>query len=89
MATHFISESRIRSQRFYTVMRESKIKFYTTSVAAARYWIKNCSEAPPLALNGAEMTSEVSAEVSPVGEGSTASQDPQSKPAEEPPAAKV
>ncbi len=89
MATHFISESRIRSQRFYTVMRESKIKFYTTSVAAARYWIKNCSEVPPLALNGAEMASAVSAEVSPPGEGSTASKDPQSKPAEEPPAAKV
>ena len=49
MATHFISESRIRSQRFYTVMRESKIRFYTTSVAAARYWIKNCSDSPPLA----------------------------------------
>ena len=88
MATHFISESRIRSQRFYTVMRESKIKFYRTSVAAARYWIKNCSEAPPLALNGAKMASEVSADVSPPGEGSTASQDPQSKP-KEPPAAKV
>jgi hypothetical protein len=89
MATHFISESRIRSQRFYTVMRESKIRFYTTSVAAARYWIKNCSEAPPLALNGAEMATEVSAEVSPAGDSATASQDPHSKPAEEPPAAKV
>jgi len=89
MATHFIAESRIRSQRFYTVMRESKIRFYTTSVAAARYWVKNCSEAPPLALNGAEMATEVSAELSPPEDGSTASQDPQSKPAEEPPAAKV
>ena len=89
MATHFISESRIRSQRFYTVMRESKIRFYTTSVAAARYWVKNCSEAPPLALNGAEMATEVSAEVSPAEDSATASQDPQSKPAEEPPAAKV
>ena len=88
MATHFISESRIRSQRFYTVMRESKIKFYTTSVAAARYWIRNCSEAPPLALN-AEMAAEVSAEVSPPGEGPAVNQDPQSKPAEDPPAAKV
>ena len=89
MATHFISESRIRSQRFYTVMRESKIRFYTTSVAAARYWIRNCSEAPPLALN-AEMATEVSAEASsPAGDSATASQDLQSKPAEEPPAAKV
>ena len=35
-------------------MRESKIKFYTTSVVAARYWIKNCSEAPPLHSNGQE-----------------------------------
>ena len=90
MATHFISESRIRSQRFYTVMRESKIRFYTTSVAAARYWIKNCSEAPPLVFNGAEMAAEVSAEVSPPpGEGPAVNQDPQSKPAEDPPAAKV
>ena len=88
MATHFISESRIRSQRFYTVMRESKIRFYTTSVAAARYWIKNCSEAP-LALNGAEMASEVRAELSPPGEGPAVNQDPQSKSAEDPPAAKV
>jgi hypothetical protein len=88
MATHFISESRIRSQRFYTVMRESKIRFYTTSVAAARYWIRNCSEAPPLALN-AEMATEVRVEASPTGDDQTANQDPQSKPAEDPPAAKV
>lgn len=54
MSSHLIQESRISSQRFYTVMRESKIKFYTTSVAAARYWIKNCSEAPPLHTNGKE-----------------------------------
>ena len=70
-------------------MRESKIRFYTTSVAAARYWVKNCSEAPPLALNGAEMATEVSAGLRPTGDDSTASQDSQSKPAEEPPAAKV
>ena len=89
MATHFITESRIRSQRFYTVMRESKIRFYTTSVAAARYWIKNCSEAPPLAVNGAEIAAEVSAEDSPPGEGPAVNQDPQSKSAEDPPAAKV
>ena len=89
MATHFISESRIRSQRFYTVMRESKIRFYTTSVAAARYWIKNCSEAPPLALNGAEMASEVRAELSSLGEGPAVNQDSQSKPVEDPPGAKV
>lgn len=67
MSSHLIQESRISSQRFYTVMRESKIKFYTTSVAAARYWIKNCSEAPPLHSNGkaapveAEVTSEEAA----------------------------
>jgi hypothetical protein len=89
MAIHFIAESRIRSQRFYTVMRESKIRFYTTSVAAARYWIKNCSEAPPLALNGAEMATKVSAEASLPGEDASVNRDPQSKPAEDPPAAKV
>ena len=89
MAIHFIAESRIRSQRFYTVMRESKIRFYTTSVAAARYWIKNCSEAPPIALNGAEMAIKVSAEASLPGVGASVNQDPQSKPVEDPPAAKV
>ena len=64
MSSHLIRESRISSQRFYTVMRESKIKFYTTSVAAARYWIKNCSEAPPLHLNGkaASVATEVASE---------------------------
>ncbi|MEY3389930.1 MAG: hypothetical protein RL350_189 [Pseudomonadota bacterium] len=65
MSSHLIQESRISSQRFYTV--KSKIKFYTTSVAAARYWIKNCSEAPPLHSNGkaapaeAELASEEAA----------------------------
>ncbi len=53
MSSHLIQESRISSQRFYTVMRESKIKFYTSSVAAARYWIKNCSDVPPLTSNAA------------------------------------
>ncbi len=45
-------------------MRESKIKFYTTSVAAARYWIKNCSEAPPLHSNAkaAPVAAEVASE---------------------------
>ena len=89
MATHSIAESRIYSQRCYTVMRGSKIRFYTSSVAAARYWIKNCSEAPPLALNGAEMATKVSAEASLPREGASVNQDPQSKPAEDPPAAKV
>jgi hypothetical protein len=64
MSSHLIRESRISSQRFYTVMRESKIKFYTTSVAAARYWIKNCSDAPPLHFNGraAPVAAEVPSE---------------------------
>ena len=75
MATHFISESRIRSQRFYTVMRESKIRFYTTSVAAARYWIKNCSEAPPLPQDATQASAAV--------EGPVAT-DPQSKPSDDP-----
>jgi hypothetical protein len=50
MAPHLITESRIRGQRFYTVMRESKIRFYTTSVVAARYWITNCAGAQPLPM---------------------------------------
>ena len=74
MATHFISESRIRSQRFYTVMRESKIRFYTTSVAAARYWIKNCSDAPPLAQDANQASASAEAPVA---------ADSQSKPADD------
>jgi len=81
MATHFISESRIRSQRFYTVMRERKIRFYTTSVASARYWIKNCSDVPPLAHDATQ--------ASPSAEVPVAA-DLQSKPADDAgPAAKV
>jgi hypothetical protein len=61
MDPHHISETRISSQRFYAVIRESKIKFYTTSVAAARYWVKNCSETPPLATNGVTKPADLSA----------------------------
>ena len=74
MPTHFISESRIRNQRFYTVMRESKIRFYTTSVAAARYWIKNCSDAPPLSQDAAQATAL---------SGMPVAADPQNKPADD------
>ena len=74
MATHFISESRIRSQRFYTVMRESKIRFYTTSVAAARYWIKNCSDAPPFAQDATQASASTEAPIA---------GDSQSKPADD------
>jgi len=61
-----ISESRIRSERFYAIHGEGqKIDFYTTNIAAARYWIKHVVHGEPIAsvkeaahLAGAEASSE-------------------------------
>ena len=45
-----ISESRIRSERFYAIHGEGqKIDFYTTNIAAARYWIKHVVHGEPIA----------------------------------------
>ncbi|QWD59772.1 hypothetical protein [Polynucleobacter sp. MWH-UH35A] len=41
MENPVITEHRIRGERFYTIERRNKIAFYTTNIAAARYWIKN------------------------------------------------
>lgn len=63
MAAHLITESRIRSHRFYAVTRDNKIRLYTSSIAAARYWIKNCSDAPPVASTEALTKPQVVTEV--------------------------
>ena len=45
-----ISESRIRSERFYAIHGAGeKIDFYTTNIAAARYWIKHVVHGEPIA----------------------------------------
>jgi len=41
MENPVISEHRIRGERFYTIEKSNKIAFYTTNIAAARYWVKN------------------------------------------------
>ncbi|WP_353432011.1 hypothetical protein [Polynucleobacter sp. MWH-UH23A] len=41
MENPVITEHRIRGERFYTIERHNKIAFYTTNIAAARYWVKH------------------------------------------------
>ena len=41
MENPVITEHRIRGERFYTIEKSSKIAFYTTNIAAARYWVKH------------------------------------------------
>jgi len=41
MENPVIIEHRIRGERFYTIEKSSKIAFYTTNIAAARYWVKH------------------------------------------------
>jgi hypothetical protein len=41
MKNPVITEHRIRGERFYTIEKSSKIAFYTTNIAAARYWVKH------------------------------------------------
>jgi len=41
MENPVITEHRIRGERFYTIEKHNKIAFYTTNIAAARYWVKH------------------------------------------------
>jgi len=41
MENPIIIEHRIRGERFYTIEKRNKIAFYTTNIAAARYWVKH------------------------------------------------
>jgi hypothetical protein len=41
MENPVITEHRIRGERFYTIEKSSKSAFYTTNIAAARYWVKH------------------------------------------------
>lgn len=41
MENPVITEHRIRGERFYTIEKSNKIAFYTTNIAAARYWVKH------------------------------------------------
>lgn len=54
MKNPVITEHRIRGERFYTIEKSSKIAFYTTNIAAARYWVKHVinGESIPAQVDG-------------------------------------
>jgi hypothetical protein len=54
MENPVITEHRIRGERFYTIEKSSKIAFYTTNIAAARYWVKHVinGETVPVPVDG-------------------------------------
>ncbi|QWD96059.1 hypothetical protein [Polynucleobacter sp. MG-6-Vaara-E2] len=49
MENPVITEHRISGERFYTIEKSNKIAFYTTNIAAARYWVKNVVDREALA----------------------------------------
>jgi hypothetical protein len=49
MENPVITEHRIRGDRFYAIEKNNKIAFYTTNIAAARYWVKNVIDKESLA----------------------------------------
>ena len=40
MSEYSITDFRINGDRYYLVEKENKVCFYTTNIAAARYWIR-------------------------------------------------
>jgi hypothetical protein len=50
MENPIITEHRIRGERFYTIEKSNKIAFYTTNIAAARYWVKHVVASESIAL---------------------------------------
>jgi hypothetical protein len=48
------TEHRIRGERFYTIEKSSKIAFYTTNIAAARYWVKHVIDGESIPLPAEE-----------------------------------
>ena len=56
MENPVITEHRIRGERFYTIEKRNKIAFYTTNIAAARYWIKHVVDGENTALPKGETT---------------------------------
>ena len=50
MENPVITEHRIRGERFYTIEKSSKIAFYTTNIAAARYWVKHVIDGESIPL---------------------------------------
>jgi hypothetical protein len=61
MENPVITEHRISGHRFYAIEKNNKIAFYTTNIAAARYWVKNVIDKESLAV-------EESSEAKPEGQ---------------------
>ena len=56
MENPVITEHRIRGDRFYAIEKNNKITFYTTNIAAARYWVKNVIDKESLAVEESSET---------------------------------
>lgn len=54
MENPVIIEHRIRGERFYSIERGNKIAFYTSNIAAARYWIKHVVDGENIPLPQSE-----------------------------------
>jgi hypothetical protein len=48
MSEYSITDFRINGERYYLVEKENKVSFYTTNIAAARYWIRSEMNDPTL-----------------------------------------
>jgi hypothetical protein len=48
MSEYTITDLRINGKRFYAVEKQEKISFYTSNIAAARYWIRAEENDPTL-----------------------------------------
>jgi hypothetical protein len=48
MSEYSIVDFRINGERYYLVEKENKVSFYTTNIAAARYWIRSEMNDPTL-----------------------------------------
>jgi hypothetical protein len=48
MSEYSIVDLRINGERYYLVEKENKVSFYTTNIAAARYWIRSEMNDPTL-----------------------------------------
>jgi hypothetical protein len=56
MSEYSIKDFRINGERYYLVEKEDKVSFYTTNIAAARYWIRSETNDPTLIKPFQEIT---------------------------------
>ena len=58
METPVIPVNRMRGAGFYTIEKCNKIAFYTTNIAAARYWVKHVVDGENVAVPSAELVND-------------------------------